>query len=284
MTDLSFHLISEGTLTELNIAAFRNYGVASILLIASYPLVFLFEKIFGFVSLSRLRELADTGNKALRELSEKAPGTMQHSLQVANLAETAARTIGADALLCRVGSLYHDIGKINNPQYFSENQTATFNPHSLLNPRESARIVIQHVEDGKTLAKKYGLPSLVSDFIETHHGKTRTEAFYNSWCNEGGDPANIEDFTYEGQLPATPEQVIVMMADAVEAACRSLKDYTPESISSMVNKMVDQRVSDSQLQNADISYRNLRRIRDTLKIQIQEMYHSRITYPKRKRL
>ncbi|NLN37513.1 MAG: HDIG domain-containing protein [Bacteroidales bacterium] len=284
LTDLSFHLISEGTLTELNIAAFRNYGVASILLIASYPLVFLFEKIFGFVSLSRLRELADTGNKALRELSEKAPGTMQHSLQVANLAETAARTIGADALLCRVGSLYHDIGKINNPQYFSENQTATFNPHSLLNPRESARIVIQHVEDGKTLAKKYGLPSLVSDFIETHHGKTRTEAFYNSWCNEGGDPANIEDFTYEGQLPATPEQVIVMMADAVEAACRSLKDYTPESISSMVNKMVDQRVSDSQLQNADISYRNLRRIRDTLKIQIQEMYHSRITYPKRKRL
>ena len=132
--------------------------------------------------------------------------------------------------------------------------------------------------------QKYGLPSLVSDFIETHHGKTRTEAFYNSWCNEGGDPANIEDFTYEGQLPATPEQVIVMMADAVEAACRSLKDYTPESISSMVNKMVDQRVSDSQLQNADISYRNLRRIRDTLKIQIQEMYHSRITYPKRKRL
>ena len=284
LTDLAFHLISEGTFNQLNGTIVRNYGIASILMIASYPLVFLFEKIFGFVSLSRLRDLADTGNKALRELSEKAPGTMQHSLQVANLAKTAARTIGADALLCRVGALYHDIGKINNPQYFGENQTASFNPHSLLNPRESARIVIQHVEDGKVLAKKFGLPSLVSDFIETHHGRTRTEAFYTTWCNEGGDPANVEDFTYEGQLPTTPEHVIVMLADAVEAACRSLKDYTPESISSMVNKMVRQRVSEDQLQNADITYRSLRRIQETFKVQIQEMYHSRITYPKRKRL
>jgi len=282
--DLAIHLISEGTFERLTWGVFRNYGVASILMIASYPLVFLFEKIFGFVSVSRLRDLADTGNKALRELSEKAPGTMQHSLQVANLAETAARTIGADALLCRVGSLYHDIGKINNPQYFAENQTASFNPHSLLNPRESARIVIQHVEDGKNLAKKFGLPALVSDFIDTHHGKTRTESFYTAWCNEGGDPANTEDFTYEGQLPTTPEHVVVMLADAVEAACRSLKDYTPESISAMVNRMVRLRVSEDQLQNADITYRNLRRIQENLKVQIQEMYHSRITYPKRKRL
>jgi hypothetical protein len=281
---LAFHLISEGSFTNLNGVVFRNYGIASILVIASYPLVFLFEKIFGFVSLSRLRDLADTGNKALRELSEKAPGTMQHSLQVANLAETAARTIGANALLCRVGALYHDIGKINNPQYFAENQTASFNPHSLLDPRESARIVIQHVEDGKTLAKKYGLPSLIVDFIETHHGRTRTEYFYNTWCNEGGDPANVEDFSYEGQLPVTPEHVIVMLADAVEAACRSLKDYTPESISEMVEKMVTQRISGDQLHHADITYRNLRRIRETLKVQIQEMYHTRITYPKRKRL
>ncbi len=282
--DLAIHLISEGTFERLTWGVFRNYGVASILMIASYPLVFLFEKIFGFVSVSRLRDLADTGNKALRELSEKAPGTMQHSLQVANLAETAARTIGADALLCRVGSLYHDIGKINNPQYFAENQTASFNPHSLLNPRESARIVIQHVEDGKNLAKKFGLPALVSDFIDTYHGKTRTESFYTAWCNEGGDPANTEDFTYEGQLPTTPEHVVVMLADAVEAACRSLKDYTPESISAMVNRMVRLRVSEDQLQNADITYRNLRRIQENLKVQIQEMYHSRITYPKRKRL
>jgi len=282
--DLAIHLISEGTFERLTWGVFRNYGVASILMIASYPLVFLFEKIFGFVSVSRLRDLADTGNKALRELSEKAPGTMQHSLQVANLAETAARTTGADALLCRVGSLYHDIGKINNPQYFAENQTASFNPHSLLNPRESARIVIQHVEDGKNLAKKFGLPALVSDFIDTHHGKTRTESFYTAWCNEGGDPANTEDFTYEGQLPTTPEHVVVMLADAVEAACRSLKDYTPESISAMVNRMVRLRVSEDQLQNADITYRNLRRIQENLKVQIQEMYHSRITYPKRKRL
>ncbi len=284
VSDISFHLISEGTFEQLSGVVFRNYGMASILMIASYPLVFLIEKIFGFVSLSRLRDLADTGNKALRELSEKAPGTMQHSLQVANLAETAARHIGANALLCRVGALYHDIGKINNPQYFAENQAAGFNPHSLLNPRESARIVIQHVEDGKNMAKKFGLPLLISDFIETHHGRTRTEAFYTAWCNEGGDPANIEDFTYEGQLPTTREHVVVMLADAVEAACRSLKDYTPESISAMVNKMVRHRISEDQLQNADITYRELRKIQEILNVQIQEIYHSRITYPKRKRL
>jgi len=236
VSDISLQLISEGTFQQLHVEIFRNYGIAAILMIASYPLVFLFEKIFGFVSLSRLRDLADTGNKMLRELSEKAPGTMQHSLQVANLSETAARSIGANALLCRVGSLYHDIGKINNPQYFTENQAAGFNPHTLLNPRESARIIIQHVEDGKSMAKKFGLPTLVSDFIETHHGRTRTEAFYTAWCNEGGDPDNVEDFTYEGQLPTTREHVIVMLADAVEAACRSLKDYTPESISTLVHK------------------------------------------------
>ena len=144
--------------------------------------------------------------------------------------------------------------------------------------------MIQHVEDGKKLAKKYSLPSLVSDFIETHHGRTRTEFFYTTWCNEGGDPLNVEDFTYDGQLPTTPEQVVVMLADAVEAACRSLKDYTPESISAMVNRMVRQRISEDQLQYAEITYRNVRRIENTLKVQIQEMYHSRITYPKRKRL
>lgn len=284
ISDISFHLISEGSFEQLSGMIFKNYGMASILMVASYPLVFLFEKIFGFVSLSRLRDLADTGNKALRELSEKAPGTMQHSLQVANLAEMAARNIGANALLCRVGALYHDIGKINNPQYFTENQTAGFNPHSLLNPRESARIIIQHVEDGKNIAKKFGLPVLITDFIETHHGRTRTEAFYTAWCNEGGDPENVEDFTYEGQLPTTREHVIVMLADAVEAACRSLKDYTPENISAMVDKMVRQQVSEEQLQNADITYRELRKIKEILNVQIQEIYHSRITYPKRKRL
>ncbi|HPS24302.1 MAG TPA: HDIG domain-containing protein, partial [Bacteroidales bacterium] len=227
LVDLSFHLISEGNFLGIHASVFRNYAIASVLLVACYPFVFILEKLFGFVSLSRLRELADTGNKVLRELSEKAPGTMQHSLQVANLAESAARNIGAYALLCRVGALYHDIGKINNPQYFIENQAAGFNPHTLLAPQESARIVIQHVEDGKSLAKKYGLPALVGNFIESHHGQTKTEYFYTEYCNTGGDPANVEDFTYKGALPASKEQVIVMMADAVEAACRSLKDYTP---------------------------------------------------------
>lgn len=284
LVDLSFHLISEGNFLGIHASVFRNYAIASVLLVACYPFVFILEKLFGFVSLSRLRELADTGNKVLRELSEKAPGTMQHSLQVANLAESAARNIGAYALLCRVGALYHDIGKINNPQYFIENQAAGFNPHTLLAPQESARIVIQHVEDGKSLAKKYGLPALVGNFIESHHGQTKTEYFYTEYCNTGGDPANVEDFTYKGALPASKEQVIVMMADAVEAACRSLKDYTPESISNMVNKVIRQRISGDQLQNADISYRDLRRVQETLKIHIQEMYHARITYPTRKRL
>ena len=140
------------------------------------------------------------------------------------------------------------------------------------------------MEDGKSLAKKYGLPALVGNFIESHHGQTKTEYFYTEYCNTGGDPANVEDFTYKGVLPASKEQVIVMMADAVEAACRSLKDYTPESISNMVNKVIRQRISGDQLQNADISYRDLRRVQETLKIHIQEMYHARITYPTRKRL
>ncbi len=281
--DLAFHLISEGTLANLNWLLFRSYAIASILIIACYPLVFLFEKLFGFVSVSRLRDLADTGNKILRELSEKAPGTMQHAMQVANLAETAARQIGAYALLCRVGALYHDIGKIKNPQYFVENQNSGFNPHSLLTPQESARIVIQHVEDGISLAKKYSIPSLVTHFIASHHGQTRTEFFYNAFCDAGGNPSHVEEFTYTGQLPTSKEQVIVMMADAVEASCRSLKDYTPDSISQMVDSVVKLRVSEDQLRNADITYRDIRRIQDIFKIRIQEIYHSRITYPGRER-
>lgn len=284
LVELAFHLISEGTFNNINWSIFRNYAISSILIIACYPLVFLFEKMFGFVSISRLRDLADTGNKVLRELSEKAPGTMQHAMQVANLAETAARKIDAYALLCRVGALYHDIGKINNPQYFVENQSSGFNPHTLLSPQESAHIVIQHVEDGISLGKKYGLPSLIIQFIASHHGQTRTEYFYNVFCNAGGDPSHTEEFTYPGQLPTSKEQVIVMIADAVEASCRSLKSYTPESISNMVDNVIKHRVSEEQLRNADITYRDLHRIQDIFKIRIQEIYHSRITYPTNKRL
>lgn len=281
VVSLSFHLISEGNLLYLDLFTFSNYATAAILIVACYPLVFLFEKLFGFTSLSRLRDLADTGNKPLRELSEKAPGTMQHALQVANLAETAARQVGASDLLCRVGALYHDIGKINNPQFFTENQNSGFNPHSQLTPQESAKIVIRHVEDGMTLAKKYGLPTLVSDFIATHHGKTRTEYFYNVYCNSGGDPANAADFTYPGQLPTSKEQVIVMMADAVEASCRSLSDYTPESIANMVDKVVRLRISEEQLLNADITYRDIHRIQEIFNVHLQEIYHTRISYPSR---
>lgn len=279
VADLSFHLISEGSFGTFDAFVFGRYAINSVLMVACYPVVFIFEKMYGFVSLSRLRDLADTGNKALRELSEKAPGTMQHAMQVANLAENAARVIGAYALLCRVGALYHDIGKIKNPQYFVENQSAGFNPHTLLQPQESAAIVIRHVEDGKNLARKYALPTLVSNFIESHHGQTKTEYFYNAYCNAGGNPQDTEDFTYHGKLPTTKEEVIVMLADAVEAACRSLSDYSVENITAMVHKVVRLRIAEDQLRNADITYRDIQRVQDIFITRVHDMYHTRIAYP-----
>lgn len=261
--------------------SFLYLAVHAVLVIVLLPFVFLFEKIFGFVSYSRLWDLSDTNNKLLKDLQKKAPGTFQHSLQVANLAEHAAERIGADAMLVRVGALYHDIGKMENPMCFIENQAEGVNYHAGLTPEESARAIIKHVEDGLALAKKSKLPDIVTDFIVCHHGRSLTLYFYNVYCNGGGDPANKEPFTYQGKLPRTKEQVVVMMADAVEAASRSLKDYSEASISALVEKIMANRFDDSQLAEADISLRDINLVKESFKRYLMQIYHARIAYPKR---
>ena len=270
--DLSFALKSSN---------FVFLAINSVLVIVLYPFVFLFEKIFGFVSYSRLWDLSDTNNKLLQQLQYKAPGTFQHSLQVANLAENAAREIGGDAMLVRVGALYHDIGKMENPMCFIENQAEGVNYHAGLTPEESARTIIRHVDDGLALARKRKLPAIVTDFIASHHGRSVTMYFYNVYCNSGGDPANKAPFTYNGILPRTKEQVIVMMADAVEAASRTLKDYSEESISNLVERILASRFDDSQLAEADISLKDINTVKASFKRYLQQIYHARIAYPKR---
>ena len=260
---------------------FLYLGINALLVVVLHPFVFLFEKIFGFVSYSRLWDLSDTNNKLLKDLQRKAPGTFQHSLQVANLAENAVREIGGNAMLVRVGALYHDIGKMENPLCFIENQAEGVNYHSGLTPIESARDIIRHVEDGIALARKNKIPGSVSDFIASHHGRSITLYFYNVYCNGGGDPENKAPFTYNGMLPRTKEQVVLMMADAVEAASRTLKDYSEDSISALVDRILASKFDDSQLAEADISIKEINTVKARFKAYLQQIYHARIAYPKR---
>lgn len=256
---------------------------ASMISIALYPVIYLFEKIFNLVSSSRLMELSDTNNKALRELASKAPGTFQHSLQVANFADSAARSIDADALLVHAGALYHDIGKVCNPQCFVENETMGETYHQSLDPKESAREIIRHVSDGLQLAEKYKLPSVIMDFIATHHGTTKTAFFYSKYVNAGGDPADVADFTYPGPRPTTKEQVILMLSDTLEAASRTLKDRTPHGISELVDRIVQGKIDEGQFNEADISLKELHTVSENLKEYIRQVYHARVVYPSGKK-
>lgn len=256
---------------------------ASMISVALYPVIYLFEKIFNLVSSSRLMELSDTNNKALRELASKAPGTFQHSLQVANFADSAARSIDADALLVRAGALYHDIGKVCNPQCFVENETMGETYHQSLDPKESAREIIRHVSDGLQLAEKYKLPSVIMDFIATHHGTTKTAFFYSKYVNAGGDPADVADFTYPGPRPTTKEQVILMLSDTLEAASRTLKDRTPHGISELVDRIVQGKIDEGQFNEADISLKELHTVSENLKEYIRQVYHARVVYPSGKK-
>ena len=262
------------TVTKMALGAFMS--------VAGYPLIYLFEKIFKLVSNSKLVDLSDTSNKLLRDLADKAPGTFQHSLQVMNLADAAARAINANVLLVRAGALYHDIGKIANPQCFTENATPGVNYHAELTLKESAQEIIRHVSDGLALAEKHGLPGIVKDFIRTHHGTTSTGYFYTKYLNDGGDPDDVADFFYDGEKPVTKEQVILMICDAVEAASRSLKDYSPEHISDLVDRIIDGKAADGQLTNSVISLHELNVVREEVKTYLKQMYHSRISYPKRR--
>ena len=257
--------------------------LGSLMSVAGYPLIFLFEKVFKLVSNTKLVELSDTSNKLLRELADKAPGTFQHSLQVMNLADAAARSIGANVALIRAGALYHDIGKISNPQCFTENENPGVRYHEGLTLKESAQEIIRHVSDGLELAEKHSLPKVLRDFIVTHHGTSSTGYFLNKYLNDGGDPEDVAEFFYNGVKPSTKEQVILMICDAVEAASRSLKDYSPESISSLVDKIIDGKSASGQFTDADISLRDIAVVKEVIKTYIQQMYHSRVAYPKRRR-
>lgn len=259
-----------------------DLGLGALLSVAGYPLIYLFEKIFKLVSNTKLTELCDTNNKLLRNLADKAPGTFQHCLQVMNLADAAARSIDANVLLVRAGALYHDIGKIANPQCFTENENPGVRYHAGLTPKESAQEIIRHVSDGLAMADKNGLPGIIKEFISSHHGTTSTGYFLTQYLNNGGNPDEVSEFYYDGVKPVTKEQVILMICDAVEAASRSLKDYSYESISALVDRIVDGKAKEDQLTDADISLREINKLKDVIKSYLQQMYHSRVSYPKRK--
>ena len=276
----AFRLV-EGVDTLHDYSVVIDMALGSLMLVAGYPLIYLFEKIFRLVSASKLVELSDTSNTLLRMLADKAPGTFQHSLQVMNLADAAARSIDAYIPLVRAGALYHDIGKIANPQCFTENETPGVKYHAELSPKESAQEIIRHVSDGLAMAEKYRLPKEIKDFIVTHHGTTCAGYFYTKFLNDGGNPDEQGDFRYDGVRPTTKEQVILMICDAVEAASRSLKDYSKESVSALVDRIIDGKASEGQLSDSEVSLRELNILRDTIKSYLMQMYHSRIAYPKR---
>ena len=259
-----------------------DMALGALLSVACYPLIYLFEKIFKLVSNTKLAELSDTNNKLLRELADKAPGTFQHSLQVMNLADAAARSINANVLLVRAGALYHDIGKIANPQCFTENQTSEIRYHEGLTPKESAQEIIRHVSDGLVIADRHGLPAEIKDFIISHHGTSAAGYFLTQYLNAGGNPEEVSDFYYDGRRPVAKEEVVLMICDAVEAASRSLKDYSQESISGLVDRIVDGKAAEDQFDDADISLREVSTMKETIKSYLQQMYHSRVSYPKRK--
>lgn len=275
----AFELIHEDDLTKLNTRMYIYFMINGILLLFAYPLLFLLEKIFGFTSDVTLVELSNINNNLLREMSEVAPGTFQHSLQMANLAAAAANKIGGKSQLVRTGALYHDIGKIVNPAFFTENQFGV-NPHKSLSYEQSAQVIISHITDGLKLAEKHNLPKVIKDFISTHHGQGLTKYFYISYKNEHpNEEVDPEKFRYPGPNPFTKEQAILMMADSVEAASRSLPEYTEESISTLVDKIIDTQVSEGYFKECPITFKDIATVKALFKEKLKTMYHTRISYP-----
>ena len=272
-------LIHEDDLTKLNTRMYIYFMINGILLLFAYPLLFLLEKTFGFTSDVTLVELSNINNSLLREMSEVAPGTFQHSLQMANLAAAAANKIGGKSQLVRTGALYHDIGKMVNPAFFTENQSGV-NPHKSLSYEQSAQVIISHITDGLKLAEKHNLPKVIKDFISTHHGRGLTKYFYISYKNEHPDEeVDQEKFRYPGPNPFTKEQAILMMADSVEAASRSLPEYTEESISTLVDKIIDTQVSEGYFKECPITFKDIATVKALFKEKLKTMYHTRISYP-----
>ncbi len=280
-----FVFIKHSNLSALNIYDYSYYAISSFLLLLFLPFVYIYEKIFGFVSDFSLMELSDTNNPVLRELAERAPGTFQHTLQVANLTESVVRELGGNALLARTGALYHDIGKIKNPDIFIENQSADSNIHKKYSYEESAENIIEHVKFGVKLSKKHNLPKQISDFISMHHGTGITKYFYNSWINENpGKRINKSKFTYPGPKPQSVETAIMMMADSVEAASRTLKTYNEKNITNLVNEIIDTQLDGNQFDDVDITLKQITMAKRIFIEKLKNIYHSRIEYPKLEKL
>lgn len=254
------------------------FVVNGFLILALYQLVYIFERMFGFVSDITLLELSDTNQPLLLELSEKAPGTFQHSLSVASLAESAAKEVGANPLLARTGALYHDIGKIQQPFYFSENQSRDFNPHSLISPEQSAAIVRRHVTDGMELARRHRLPAQLQEFITGHHGTSKIYYFYAEQLKQSGIEPPIELFSYPGPKPVRREVAICMIADSVEAASRSLETFQREEIDALVERIIDRQITEHQFSQSTLSFHEVTLIKELFKTKLNNIYHNRVAY------
>ena len=274
-------LSQDTNLEGLRMEKYLVFFLNAVLTLLAYPLIYVFERLFGMTTALTLMELSSTNNEALRELSRRAPGTFQHSMQVANIVEDLVSELGGDVLLAKVGALYHDIGKIQNPFYFTENQTSGFNPHDELDYEESARMITSHVTKGLELAEKYKLPSEVQDFIRTHHGTTYTGYFYAKEKERHPDGNfDVTAFRYPGPRPYSRETAVVMIVDSVEAACRSLKVHTKETTDTMIDNLIDGKIKEGQLDNCPLSYGDIAKMRKMLKTKMMSIYHVRVEYPR----
>lgn len=274
----AFTIIREGVISEIEPETFLMFLLGGFATLFVQPLIYAYEKIFGLISDMSLLELSDTNSKLLKELSDKAPGTFHHSLNVANLAEAAANEVGANAMLVRVGALYHDIGKMKNPTYFTENQTTSVNSHDELSPQESSQIIIDHVIHGIEIAKKRNLPDRVIDFIRTHHGTSKVYYFYIK-AKESEEVVDPKDFTYPGPIPFSKETAILMMCDSVEAASRSLKEPTTKLIDNFVEKIINKQMEEGQFLNSDITFMEIQLIKKVMKRKLKNIFHLRVEYP-----
>lgn len=273
-------LVKDGSLLNFKLEIIYLFVISASLSLFSYPIIYLFEKLFGQVTILTLLELSDTNNKLLRDLAHKAPGTFQHSLQVGNLAESALQEVGGNTLLVRAGALYHDIGKMYNPLYFIENQTTQVNPHDELSYEESAEIIIDHVIQGIQLAKKHRLPEIIIDFIRTHHGNRKVEYFYRMALKEEGEEAIDEKkYTYPGPIPFSKETAVLMMADSIEAASRSIPKPDENKLYNLVDQIVSSQMQSGQFDNADITLKEINQIKKIFKKMLLTIYHIRIEYP-----
>lgn len=278
---VAYHLVNNTSQAISNVHNYIPFLISSVCVLFSFPLIYIFEKVFGFTSDFTLLELCDLNSPLLRQLSQKIPGTFQHSLQVANLAEEACYKIGGNPLLVRTGAMYHDIGKMVNPRFFTENQVGEVSPHEDLTSEESAQIIISHVIKGVEIAKENKLPETVIDFIRTHHGTTTTRYFLHNYKKEHeGEIINEDLFRYPGPIPFSKETAVLMMADGVEASSRSLKKYDAIAIDELVDQIINHQINENQFMNADITFRDITQIKKIFKKRLMNIYHVRIEYPR----